>query len=77
MKQIEVLGSGCRNCNATYELIRSTAAAKGIEIALRKVEDMGVILGYGVLSTPAVVVDGRVVHGGGVPSRQQVETWIG
>lgn len=76
MKEIKVLGSGCRNCNATYDLIRSVATEKGVQVALQKVEDMGAILGYGVLSTPGVVIDGQVVHAGGVPSRRQVEGWL-
>jgi small redox-active disulfide protein 2 len=76
MKDIKVLGSGCRNCTATYDLIRSVAAEKGVAVELQKVEDMGAILGYGVLSTPGVVVDGQVVHAGGVPSRKQVEDWL-
>jgi small redox-active disulfide protein 2 len=77
MKAIKVLGTGCRNCNATYDLIRSVASEKGVEVDLQKVEDMGAILGYGVMSTPGVVVDGRVVHAGGVPNRKQVEDWLG
>lgn len=77
MKTIEVLGSGCRNCNVTYDLIRGVAAEKGVEIDLRKVEDMGAILGYGVMSTPGVVIDGKVVHAGGVPGRREVEGWLG
>ena len=77
MKHIEVLGSGCRNCNTTAALIRTVADAKGVEIDLTKVEDLGKILAYGVMSTPGVVIDGRVVHAGGVPNREQVESWLG
>ena len=76
MKHIQVLGSGCRNCETTYELIRQVAEAKGVAVELEKVTDMGAILGYGVMSTPGVVVDGRVVHAGGVPTRAMVEGWI-
>ena len=73
----KVLGSGCRDCNATFDLIRSVAVAKGIDIALAKMEDAGAILGYGVMSTPGVVIDGQSVHAGGVPERRQVESWLG
>ncbi|MCU0842085.1 MAG: thioredoxin family protein [Thiobacillaceae bacterium] len=76
MKHIKVLGPGCRNCNTTYELIRSVAAAQGVAVELEKVEDMAAILGYGVLSTPGVVIDGQVVHAGGVPDRRKVESWL-
>lgn len=77
MKNIKVLGTGCANCNATMKLIEETAKAKGVEIQLEKVEDMAAILGYGVMSTPGVVIDGKVVHSGGVPSKSAVEGWLG
>ncbi|MEW6648268.1 MAG: thioredoxin family protein [Pseudomonadota bacterium] len=76
MKNIKVLGSGCRNCQTTYELIRKAAEEKGITIQLEKIEDIGQIMGYGVMSTPGVVIDGKVVHAGGVPDRKQVESWL-
>lgn len=77
MKSIKVLGTGCANCNAIMKLIEDTAKAKGVEIQLEKVEDMAAILGYGVMSTPGVVVDGKVVHSGGVPAKSAVEGWLG
>jgi small redox-active disulfide protein 2 len=76
MKQIKVLGSGCRNCDTTAKLIETVAAEKGTAIALEKVTDMAAILGYGVMSTPGVVIDGKVVHAGGVPDRKKVEGWL-
>ena len=77
MKQIKVLGPGCRNCETTAKLVSEVARAKGVAIELEKVTDMAAILGYGILSTPGVVVDGKVVHSGGVPSRAMVEGWLG
>lgn len=76
MKNIKVLGTGCANCNATLKLIEQVAAAKDAQIALEKVEDMAQILSYGVMSTPGVVIDGKVVHSGGVPSKSTVERWL-
>lgn len=76
MKNIKVLGTGCANCKATLKLIEEAARAKGMAIELEKVEDIGQIMSFGVMSTPGVVVDGKVVHAGGVPSRNQVETWL-
>jgi len=76
MKKVKVLGSGCRNCQATYDLVQSVAAAKGVEVELEKVEEIGQIMAFGVMSTPGVVVDGKVVHAGGVPDRKQVEGWL-
>ncbi|MBI2277608.1 MAG: thioredoxin family protein [Dechloromonas sp.] len=76
MKNIKVLGTGCANCRNTLALLEAVAREKGIEITLEKVEDLPAIMGYGVMSTPGVVIDGRVVHAGGVPSRSTVESWF-
>jgi small redox-active disulfide protein 2 len=76
MKDIKVLGSGCANCKTTLKLIEEVAQARGVSINLEKVDDMAAILGYGVMSTPGVVIDGKVVHAGGVPDRKKVESWL-
>ena len=73
---IKVLGTGCANCKSTIALIEQVAKAKGVEITLAKVEDLRHIMGYGVMSTPGVVIDGKVVHSGGVPSRDKIEKWL-
>lgn len=76
MKNIKVLGSGCANCKTTLKLIEEVAGAKGVEVSLEKIEDVAAILGYGVMSTPGVVIDGRVVHAGGVPDRKKIDSWL-
>lgn len=76
MKNIKVLGTGCANCRNTIALVEAVAKEKGAEVTLEKVEDMAAIVGYGVMSTPGVVIDGAVVHAGGVPSRGKVEGWF-
>ena len=76
MKTFKVLGTGCKNCTKTADLITQKAAELGVEIALEKVTDMGAIMGYGVMSTPGVVLDETVVHAGGVPKPAQVQEWI-
>jgi small redox-active disulfide protein 2 len=70
---IKVLGNGCANCKATIVLIEPVAIAKGVDVTLAKVEALRDTLGYGVMSTPGVVIDGKVVHAGGVPSRDKIE----
>ena len=75
-KEVKVLGTGCANCQATLQLIEQVASEQGADIALEKVEDIGDIMGYGVMSTPGVVVDGAVVHAGGVPDRKKVAEWL-
>ncbi len=76
MKDVKVLGSGCRNCETTGQLIQQVADECGVTIALEKVQDIAAIMAYGVMSTPGVVVDGKVVHAGGVPDRKKVESWL-
>lgn len=76
MKEIKVLGIGCSNCKTTVKLIEEVAREKGAEIRLEKVEDIQKIMTYNVLSTPGVVLDGQVVHAGGVPLRGKVESWF-
>ena len=76
MKNIKVLGTGCRNCQVTYRLIDEVARAKGVAIELEKVEKIDEIMRLGVLLTPGVIVDGRIVHSGGVPDRKKIESWL-
>jgi len=76
MKNVKILGTGCRNCQATYRLIEEVAREKGVAIELEKVEQIAEIMRLGVLITPGVIVDGRIVHSGGVPDRRRVESWL-
>ena len=76
MKDIKVLGTGCANCKATVKLVEEVAAAKGAAISLEKVEDIQKIMSYNIMSTPAVVIDGQVVHAGGIPAKSKVESWL-
>ncbi len=73
---IKVLGTGCANCKNTIALIDQVAKDKGVNVILEKVEDLRSIMSYGVMSTPGVVVNGKVVHAGGVPSREKIERWL-
>jgi small redox-active disulfide protein 2 len=73
---IKVLGTGCANCKNTIALIEQIAKAKGVPVTLSKVEELRDIMGYGVMSTPGVVIDGKVVHAGGVPGRDKIEQWL-
>jgi small redox-active disulfide protein 2 len=77
MKNVKILGIGCANCKKTVNLVEEVAHAKGVEIQLEKVEQIQDIASYGILATPGVVIDGQVVHAGGVPSREKVASWFG
>ena len=76
MKNIKVLGTGCANCKTVAKLIAAVAEEKGIAIELEKVEEIREIMSFGILSTPGVVVDGQVVHSGGIPSCDKIEQWL-
>lgn len=73
---IKVLGTGCANCKNTIALIDQVARAKGVTVRLEKVEELQDIMRYGVMSTPGVVINGKVVHAGGVPNREKIEQWL-
>lgn len=76
MKNIKVLGIGCTKCQQTYKMISETAQKLGVEIELEKIEKAPEIVKFGVMTTPAVVLDGKVVHAGGLPKLEQIETWL-
>lgn len=73
---IKVLGTGCANCKNTIALIEQVARTKGVAVSLQKIEELKDIMSYGVMSTPGVVIDGKVVHAWGVPSRDKIEQWL-
>ncbi|MDH4052425.1 MAG: TRC40/GET3/ArsA family transport-energizing ATPase, partial [Rubrivivax sp.] len=74
--RVEVLGSGCSKCRTTIGVIERAARALGVEIEIAKIEDRAEIQRLGVHSTPAVLVEGRIVHSGGIPSRDAVTEWL-
>jgi small redox-active disulfide protein 2 len=77
MRAIKVLGTGCANCRATVQRVEEVAKELGVPITLEKVEGIQDIMAYGILATPGVVVDGEVVHSGGVPGREKIAGWFG
>jgi small redox-active disulfide protein 2 len=76
MKHVKILGTGCRNCQTTLTLVEEVARAQGVEIELEKVDQIQDIMQYRIMATPGVVIDGEVVHAGGVPDRKTVEGWF-
>jgi small redox-active disulfide protein 2 len=70
--QIKILGSGCVNCHNLEEVTRQAVAELGLDAQIVAVTDYPTIVGYGVMSTPALVVDEQVVLSGRVPSKEQV-----
>ena len=74
--EIKVLGSGCSKCHSTIGIIERAAQASGVEVEIVKVENPDEIKRAGVRATPAVMIEGKVVHSGGIPSREEVQAWL-
>ncbi len=76
MLTINVLGPGCQNCDKVEEITKSAVSTMGIETHIEKITDINEIVEYGVLSTPGLVINGKVVCSGRIPSQAEVTTWI-
>jgi len=74
--KVEVLGKGCSKCELTERIVRDAAARCGVAVDIEKVQDLQRIAAMGVMSTPAVAIDGKVVHAGRVPLATEVEGWL-
>jgi len=74
--KIEVLGTGCAKCKTLYESVKTAVREKGIEAEVVKVEDMPSIMKYGVMSTPALVIDGKVVFSGKTASAAEILKYL-
>lgn len=76
MKNIIVLGTGCAKCTKTVEVISKIANELNIEVKITKETDPEVIMGYGVMSTPAIIINEVNVHSGSIPNREAIELWL-
>ena len=76
MKKLQILGSGCAKCNELAERTQAAAAALGLEYGMEKVSDLKEIMGFGVMRTPALVVDGAVKVAGRVPSVDEIKAML-
>jgi small redox-active disulfide protein 2 len=71
--KIEVLGTGCAKCTALYEAALTAVKEKGIEAEVVKVEEIPKIMKYGVMSTPALVIDGKVIFSGKTATPAEIQ----
>ncbi len=76
MKDVKVLGPGCKRCVATADLVSAAAERLGIPVQLEKVTDYAEIARYGIAATPGLVIDGKVVHAGGLPKAEDLARWL-
>ncbi len=73
MTKIQVLGPGCAKCKVLFEHVDQAAKELGLEYEIEKVTDISTIMGYGVMTTPALVVNGEIKLAGRVPSAEQLK----
>jgi small redox-active disulfide protein 2 len=76
MKEVKVFGPGCSRCQQTVDMVKAEAAKLGIEVSVEKVTDYAEIAKAGVASTPGVMVEGKLVHAGGLPKPDDVQSWL-
>lgn len=76
MKQVKVLGPGCKRCQTTADMVKAEAEKLGIAIQLEKVTDYAAIAAYGIAATPGIVIEGNVVHAGGLPKAEDIAQWL-
>lgn len=76
MTIIEVLGSGCPNCQRVEANAREAIAMAGVEAEIRHITDPREIVAHGVLSTPGLVIDGTIRSSGRIPSAGDIAIWL-
>lgn len=74
--EIKVFGPGCARCSQTEQVVKDVAAARGIAASVLKVSDMKEIMLAGIISTPAVSIDGVIKSTGKVPTKEEVAAWL-
>jgi small redox-active disulfide protein 2 len=76
MRQVKVLGPGCKRCVTTADMVQAAADRIGVPVSFEKVTDYAAIASYGIASTPGIVIDGKVVHAGGLPKDEDIAKWL-
>lgn len=76
MKSIKILGPGCKRCQSAADMVQAEADKLGIAVTVDKVTDYAEIARFGIVSTPGIVVDGKVVHAGDLPKQEAISGWL-
>jgi small redox-active disulfide protein 2 len=74
---IKILGTGCPKCKTLEKMTREVVEKNAVDATIGKVQDIMEIMKYGVMSTPALVVDGKVMIKGRIPSEQEIKSALG
>ena len=73
---IKVLGPGCPRCQQTEQIVKEALSEAGMEATVEKVTDTMEIAGYGVMGTPAIIIDGEIKSVGKIPNKEDIIKWI-
>lgn len=76
MKNIKVYGPGCARCETVEQMVKDAATKLGIEVEVEKITEPRQIAMAGVMSTPGISIDGKLVHAGGLPDKTKLEGWV-
>lgn len=76
MKLIQILGPGCARCEKLRQNAEEAVKRAGVEAIIEKITDINVIIGYGVMMTPAIAIDGEVKSAGKVLSPEEIQQWL-
>lgn len=76
MINVKVLGSGCANCKRLEATVRKVVEARGVQAEIEKVTDYAEIMQWSILATPGLVVNGKVVAAGRIPSETEIANWL-
>lgn len=74
--KIEVLGTGCPKCKKLMDLVTETVGETGVTAEIVKVDKIADIVNFGVMMTPALAINGKVVVGGRLPSKEEIKGWL-
>ncbi len=75
MKDVKTLGPGCVRCKTTEEMVKAEAGRLGIRVTVQKNTDYEAVAHFGIVSTPGIVINGRVIHVGGPPKPDDLQRW--
>ncbi len=76
MKKIQVYGTGCPNCQKLYDMAKQAVEELGLNIEIEKIEDLNAMLAAGVMRTPGLAFDGRLILQGKIPNLPTLKSWI-
>lgn len=76
MKHVKVFGPGCKRCETTEQMVRDAALKLGLDVEVEKVTDYAEMAMAGIISTPGISIDGKMVHSGGLPDADALQRWL-